>query len=135
MHEHRANDPEDRDNANKFMHNKLVRSNLLKVSWRRGVILWHCSQNSQAEWVRITVGPHHLSVMTRGRGLDQVCSFSIIPALGAEKRNFTFTFTFIYPTDFRLLVLLPYIMQGSQAINDYAKDGGKELFTKMYCVL
>ena len=27
-----------------------------------------------------------------GRGLDQVCSISAIPALGAEQRNFTLTF-------------------------------------------
>ena len=32
--------------------------------------------------------------MTRGRGLDLVCSISAISALGAEKRNFTFTFCF-----------------------------------------
>ena len=43
---------------------------LLKVLWRRGAILWHCRQNNQAEWVRVPVGPHHLSVMTRGHGLD-----------------------------------------------------------------
>ena len=28
-----------------------------KVLWCRGVILWHCSQNSQAEYVRFLVGP------------------------------------------------------------------------------
>ena len=32
---------------------------------------------------------HHLSVMKRGHGLDLDCSISAIPALGAEKRNFT----------------------------------------------
>ena len=36
--------------------------------WRSGVILR--SQNGQAEWVRAPVGPHHLSVITRGRWLD-----------------------------------------------------------------
>ena len=35
--------------------------------------------------------PHHWSVMTRRRGLDLVCSISVIPTLGAQKRNFTFT--------------------------------------------
>ena len=41
-----------------------------KVLWRSGVILCHGSQNNQAEWVRDAVGPHHLSVMTRGRRRD-----------------------------------------------------------------
>ena len=61
----------------------------LKVLWRLGVILWLCSQYSQAEWVRYTVGPHHMSVTTRGRGLDLVCSISAIQALGAEKATST----------------------------------------------
>ena len=41
-----------------------------KVLWRSGVILWLWSQNSQMEWVRAPLGPHHWSVMTRGHGLD-----------------------------------------------------------------
>ena len=39
------------------------------------------------------VGLHHLSVMTRGRGLHLPLVTSAIPALGAENRNFTVTFT------------------------------------------
>ena len=49
---------------------KLCTQSKILALWRRGVILSHCSQNSQAEWVRAPVEPHHLSVMTRGRGLD-----------------------------------------------------------------
>ena len=41
-----------------------------KVLWRSCVILWLWSQNSQAEWARYLVGPHHLTVMTRGCILD-----------------------------------------------------------------
>ena len=37
-------------------------------------------------------GPHHLSIMTRGRGLDKRLATSAIPALGAKNRNFTFIF-------------------------------------------
>ena len=46
-------------------------------------------QPEQAQWVRYPAGPHHLSVMTRGHGLDSACC---IPC--AEKRNFTFTSPF-----------------------------------------
>ena len=31
--------------------------------------------------------------------------------------------------------LLPWVRCEHAAIDDYAKDGGKELFTKMHCVL
>ena len=63
-----------------------------KVLWRSAVIIWLCSQNSQAERIRYPVKPHYLSVMKRARGLDYICSVSTIPALGAEKHSFTFTF-------------------------------------------
>ena len=39
-----------------------------EVFWQQKFEL--ASQNSQAEWVRVPVGPHLMSVMTRGRGLD-----------------------------------------------------------------
>ena len=38
----------------------------MRVLWRSGVILGACSHNSQAEWVRNPVGPHHLGVITQG---------------------------------------------------------------------
>ena len=66
----------------KCVHSDL--GHLLKVLWRRGVILSLCSQNSQAEWVQYPAGPHHLSLMTVGCGLDLVCSICAIPTLGAK---------------------------------------------------
>ena len=54
------------------------------------VILWRCSQNSQANRVSYSIEPHQLGVTTRGPGLDQVCSNSVIPGLGYSKCNFTF---------------------------------------------
>ena len=45
--------------------------NILAIPSNDGVVAqWcnplTCSQNNQAEWVHNPVGPHHLSVMTRG---------------------------------------------------------------------
>jgi len=67
-------------------------SEKMKVLWRSGVILYLCSQNSQVDRVRYQVEPHHLSVMTRGHGLDYTLATSVIPALGPKNRNVTFTF-------------------------------------------
>ena len=51
---------------------------MMKVMWRRG-------QKSQVKWVRYPVEAHHVSVMTRGRGVDQRLATSAIQALGALK--------------------------------------------------
>ena len=53
--------------------------------WRRVVIHWLCSENSQAD--RVQIPPAPLSVMTRGHRLDQRLA-------RAENRKFTFIFTF-----------------------------------------
>ena len=50
--------------------NSKIDRESLKILWRNGVILWLWSPNSLVEWDRNLVGPHHLSVMTWGRGLD-----------------------------------------------------------------
>ena len=64
-----------------------------QVLWRSGAILRLCSQNSQegGGWVRFSVGPHHLSVMTRDHRLDKRLATPAILVLGAKNRNFTFT--------------------------------------------
>ena len=43
---------------------------IMKVLWRSGVIVSLSSQNGQADRVRNTVEPTHLSGMTEGRRLD-----------------------------------------------------------------
>ena len=48
-------------------------------------MLWHRGVSSDlAECVRYRVGPHHLSGMTRGHGIDKIYSISAIPAHVAE---------------------------------------------------
>ena len=67
-----------------------------KVLFKDVVVQWFSPltlQPEQAGGVSSIPGPHHFCIMARGHRLNQVCSISAIPVLGAENTNFNFTFT------------------------------------------
>ena len=77
-------------------HSALFKENI-KPKMTEGVVTQRCNPLTlQPEWsggVQYLVGPHHLSVMTRGHRLDKRLATSVIPVPETENCNYTFTFT------------------------------------------